>query len=140
MTNPFAGMALAVDRPSRLKLLHPVTKLPLRDQEGGEAFIDLLSWDSAASQAHRIQRDDRVRRLGREMTAEESQQDTAEHIAALTVCWRLVALDGRPMEVDFSPEAARLLYGMRELAWARFQVVEHLNNRGNWQQASANGS
>lgn len=140
MTNPFAGMALAVDRPSRLALLHPVTKLPLRDAEGGEAWIELLSWDSAASEAHRIERDDRARRLGRDLTAEEANQDMAAHLAALTTGWRLLTLAGAALDVPCSPEAARALYGDRVLKWVRVQVLEHLNNRGNWHAASATAS
>lgn len=131
MPSPFAGMALAVDTPQRLHLIHPVTREPL------DAWLDLLSYDGQASQRHRAERDERVRRLRRELTAEEAADDLAGHVAALTAGWRLRTLDGGELDVPCTPENARLLYGDRALSWVRLQALEFLADRGNWKPPSA---
>lgn len=141
MKSLFDTLALAVEKPSRMPILDPVTKLPLKDAETGEeAYIDLLSWDSPVAAQHRIERADRMRRLGRDLNAAEAEDDLRELLAKLTTGWLLVGLDGRRIPADCTFANAVALYGMHETRWIRLQVVDHLNNAGNWRPAGSSSS
>ena len=135
MSSKFAGLALAVEAPSRLALVHPVTRQPLRNAETGEAaWIDLLSSSSGPGRAHDRGVSDRVIRMrGQRYTSEQAEADLVEKLSKLTQGWDLVALDGAPLGVEFSAANARELYALPELAWLREQVVEFINDLGNFQ-------
>ncbi len=134
----FAGLALEVEKPSRMIIVHPVTRQPLRDADGAEAYIDLFSGDS--EQARRHQRAVQRRRLaarGRgKITPEELEAEGVELLAAITAGWRLVALDGDTLDVEFSVTNARELYAEPAMQWLRDQVDEFASDRGNFSKAS----
>ena len=134
MSSKFAGLALAVEAASRLILIHPVTRQPLRNADTSEeAWIDLLSSSSGVGRAHDRAVSDRVIRMrGQRYTAEQAEADLVEKLAKLTQGWELVALDGAPLGVEFSAANARELYALPELAWLREQVVEFINDLGNF--------
>jgi hypothetical protein len=131
----FAGLELSVEKPFRLVLVHPVTRQPLRDAEGNEAYIDHYSGDSEAARKH--QRAVTRRRLamrGRmKFTPEELEAEAIDSLVALTTGWYLVDLHGSVIDTPFTQENARELYG---LGWLREQVDESVADRGNFLRAS----
>lgn len=134
----FAGMALEVDKPSRMVIVHPVSRQPLRDADGKEAFIELYSGDSdVAKKHHRAVQRRRLAMKGRgKITPEELEAEHVEFLGALTCGWYLVDLSGAPISVPFSPENARDLYAEAALSWVREQVDEFTGDRGNFSKAS----
>lgn len=140
----FAGLEIAVDKPQRLYLLHPNTRQPLRTRpnkagEAEAAWVDIYSSDSKAARDH--QREVQRRRLnmrGRgRISPEELEAEAVDLLAALTVDWRLVSLDGAPIDVPFSGDNARELYAAPALAWIREQVDEFASDRANFPQPSS---
>lgn len=140
----FDALALAVDRPSRMIILHPATRQPLRNGTGEEGWIDLLSDDSQAAQAY----DDRLsdnrlqnrQLIGSLPTAGELRQAAIGRLAALTTGWHLVGLDSSTIDIPFNPANAIELYGHHELAWLREQVAAHIGRRANFTPRSSSGS
>lgn len=135
----FSGLALGVEQPARMIILHPVTRQPLRNTETGEdAYVDILSAGSAVGRAHdRSVTDKQLRARGRRMTAEEIEADITEKIAKLTRGWSLVTLDGEPLAVAFDAAAARELYSLPELAWLRDQALEFAGDLGNFRPGAS---
>ncbi len=134
----FAALALEVEKPARMTIVHPVTREPLKDGEGNEAYIDLHSGDSAV--ARRQQQSIQRRRLasrGRKVTLEEIESDALDFLAALAASWRLVGLDGSAIDVPFSTTNARELFGESSMAWLREQVDEFSADRANFSKASS---
>lgn len=134
----FSALELEVDRPSRMPVLHPVTRQPLK--AGDEpAYIELHSADSAIARRH--QKAVQKRRLdmrGRaKLTPDEIESEAVELLAALTTGWALAALDGSALDVPFSQENARELYSNPAVAWIREQVDEFAADRGNFSKPSS---
>jgi hypothetical protein len=138
----FDALALAVDKPARLLLQHPKTGLPLKDKEGKEAFIDLLSSDSdtARKQQHANANKRFAQRVRRPLTSEELDAENIDILAALTVGWHLVGLDGEALAVPFSTENAKELYAAPQLAWVREQAQAFAESRANFAKASSTNS
>lgn len=137
-SSKFAGLGIEVDKPQRMPLVHPNTRQPLRTKDGEEAFIEIYSADSEAARKHNrsIQRR-RLNMRGRgRITPEELEAEGVELLAALTTGWRLVTLEGVELNVPYSQENARELYGASSLAWIREQVDEFAADRGNFQPSS----
>lgn len=135
----FSALELPVDAPIHLVLTHPVTKQPLRDLEGKEAYIDHYSGDSEIARKHSraVQRRRLAMRNRGKITPEELEAESVELLAALTTGWYLVALDRTPIEVPFTPENARELYSNPAVAWIRELVDESASDRGNLSPASS---
>lgn len=135
MSMKFSGLGLAVDAPTRMTILHPVTRAPLiitGTDPPEAASIDLLSVNSVAGRKHdRAVTDRLIKMRGRRPTAEEMDSDTTEKLATLTRGWQLATLDGEPIEIDCTHQNARDLYGMPEAAWLREQVAEFVVDVGN---------
>lgn len=146
----FAGLGLATEAASRMTIMHPVTGQPLRRKEADEkgklvekeeAFLDLLSRDSKAARQHdRLVADKQLRSRGRRLTAEELEGDRLERLAKLTRGWRLVTLDGAPLEVPFSEATARELYAEPTMAWLRDQAQTWVDDLGNYAAEPSKGS
>jgi acyl-CoA reductase-like NAD-dependent aldehyde dehydrogenase len=134
MSNKFAGLAVATDRPARMTILHPVTGQPIRRTDSGEAaWIDILSADSKAARDHeREMQNRRLRSRARRVTAEEIEAEGIELLVALTKGWSLATLEGEPLDVPFTAEAARELYSSPDLAFIRRQVNEFAADLGNF--------
>jgi hypothetical protein len=129
----FAGLAVKADQASRMTIHHPATGLPLRDAAGEAAWIDLLSMDGkAAQQIQRAAQNRRLERRVRKLTAEDLAAEEIDLLAALTAKWRLLTLDGAPLEVDCTASNAAELYALPELAWLREQVSGFVADRGNF--------
>lgn len=136
----FAGLELSVEKPFRLVLVHPVTRQPLRDAEGKEAYIEHYSGDSEAARKH--QRSVTRRRLamrGRaKLTPEEIEAEAIELLAALSTAWNLLDLNGGKIDVPFTQENARELYANPAVGWLREQLDESASDRANFSQGSSN--
>lgn len=139
LASKFAGLALDVEKAARMVILHPVSRQPLLDKQGKEAFIDILSGDSDAGRKY-----DRAvyrRRIARgtraKLTPEELEGDAAGLLAALTSGWYLVDLDGNPIDVPCDAANAKELYQEGAMAWLRAQVDEFAADRANFAKASS---
>lgn len=116
----------ASDAGAALHLRHPVTDLPLYDEETKEPVtITLLGRDSAewrqAEKAQAARRIERLQRTGRSVsTAEEQEAEAVEMYALATKTWQHIVVRGEKWEP--SRAAARRLYSEPGLRWIREQV------------------
>src|SRR5437879_6088795 len=98
--NSIEDLELEVDKPFRMPVLHPMNNLPMRDTEGKEAYVDVLSSDSAI--AKKIRREIKTSRLQtrnpRSLTGAKLEDEDVELLAALSTGWYLVSLDGKPID------------------------------------------
>jgi hypothetical protein len=133
----FSSLGLAVDTPARLILRHPSTRQPIRDKDGKEAYIELLSSDSVAARDHELETQNQRLKSGVPRTAEQIEADTIELLVRLTKDWYLVHYDGTPVDVKFTEADARELYSVRSTAWIARQVRDFLDNQGNFFKASS---
>jgi hypothetical protein len=140
--SPFAALALDVDRPARMTILNPVTRMPVRNRDTNEnCWIDFLSTSSKPARQLERELSDRIIKLrGRRLSAEEIEDHATERLARLATGWSLAGLDGTPINVPFSEGAARELFELPELAWLREQCLEHLNDVGNWGKSLSTSS
>ncbi len=135
MSAKFSGLGLAVDTPTRMTILHPVSRAPLiikgTDPEEA-AWIDLLSVNSVVGRKQdRTVTDRLIKMRGRRPSADEIDSDTTDKLALLTKGWQLATLEGEPIEIDCTLVNARELYGLPEAAWLREQVAEFVVDAGN---------
>src|SRR4029077_1406550 len=132
----FSGLELEVETPFRLTLIHPVTRQPMRDADGNQAYIDHYSADSEIARKH--QRNVQRRRLamrGRmKITPEELEGEAVEILAALTAGWHLVDLKGNVIDLPFNQDNARELYANPAVSWLREQIDESTADRANFSQ------
>ena len=134
----FSGLGLAIEVPSRMIILHPVTRYPLRNTLGEETYIDLLSASSSVGRAHdRTMTDARIKMGNKRYSAEEFENSVNERLATLTRGWSLATLDGDPIDVPYSPANARELYALPELSWLRDQAIEFIGDVGNFHKGAS---
>lgn len=134
----FAALALDTETPRRMTIRHPATGEPLVDAAGVSAFLDLLSLTSAPAQRarNRIQQR-RIDSRARRVTVEEAEAEAMQVLAACTVGWHLVGLDGSVIDVPCSPEAALELYTTPGLRFVADQATIFADNAGNFLPASS---
>lgn len=139
MTGKFDGLALEVEKPGRMTIVHPVTRQPLADAKGAPAWVDVYSSDSeVARSAGRRAINERLGRRARSgLTAEQIEDNEVDLLAALVAGWRLLALDGEPLDVAFSAEAAQEMLRAPGMAWLREQIDAYASDRGNFSTASS---
>jgi hypothetical protein len=135
----FGGLALAVDKMHRLKLVHPATRKPLVDKDGEQAYIDHYSIESDAGRRYkRSVTDSRLEMTSADkLTAAQLETEKVEYLANLTAGWYLLALDGSPLGVPFTIENARELYAEPGAAWIAEALDKSASDRGNFAQASS---
>lgn len=125
------ALAIDVTASVNVPLYNPGNRQALRDADGKEAFISLVSLDSPDVQ--RVQKasiDKRLKMRGRAtLTSSELEAERAEILVAATKGWFLVGLDGTALPVAFSEAVARQLYTDARFAWVREQVNEALDDR-----------
>lgn len=135
----FEGLGLSTDTPSKMILVHPVTRQPLRDEDGNEGYIDLYSSDSDV--ARKYDREVTRRRLNQRgqirLSPEELEAEGLDKLAALTAGWNLVALNGKKLDVPCNTQNARELYSIPSMTWIRDQVNEFAVDRANFAKASS---
>lgn len=141
MTSKFGGLAANVTVPSRMTIIYPVTGKPIVDETGKEAYIDLMSQDSAAGrQLAKDRAAEQVKRIAKSGNADDMDDVVGEQIetlAVLTAGWRLVdPVTKKPIEFPFAGEAsARELFSAPELQWLRRAAYMHVVNTGNFMSA-----
>jgi hypothetical protein len=125
------ALAFDVTAAVQVPILHPKTRQPLRDAEGREAFISILSVDSPEVQkVQKATLNKRLKQRGRmTMTADELDAERAEVLIAATKDWFLVSMDGAALNAPYSEATARALYTDPRFAWIREQVSEALDDR-----------
>jgi hypothetical protein len=111
----------------------------MRDAEGKTAYIDHYSSDSEIARKHQraVQRRRLAMRGRMKITPEELEAEATEVLAALTAGWYLVDLKGNVIDLPFSQENARELYGNPAVGWLREQLDESTADRGNFSLGSS---
>jgi hypothetical protein len=132
MNDLFADFALPSEATAKCFIVHPITKTKLTDADGNECWIELHGWNSKAAQAYRFEREDELRRLGRDLTSEELYDGLGAMIARLTIAWQLIAPTGQKIAVPCTTENAVSLYNSLDHRWIREQVILFLNSEGNF--------
>lgn len=138
MPDPFEGLALATEEARRMTIVHPVTQQPLRDAEGGEAWIALYANDSEVARRHN--RSVAQRRTGhraRITGQDDLDAELAAKLAAQTADWRLLTLDGEPLVVACTTANARALFAAAPMCWLRDQALVFVDDRANFAPASS---
>lgn len=133
INDALAALSLDTEKPKRMPLLHFQTRLPLRDPDGNEGWIDVYSSDSEIARRH--QREIQRRRFnltrGRgNITPEEVEAEGTDLLVALTADWHLLGKNGEPLGIPFSPQNARTIYD--KVTWVREQVDQFAADRGNF--------
>lgn len=132
MPDMFDDLAVPAELTAQCYILHPGKKTRIKNANGEEAYIEVYGWHSAAAQRFRFEREERMRRLARELSAEESYDDLGDLIAQLTVSWKLITPTGRMLDVECNYENARKLFNGLDHRWLRQQVIDFLNNEANF--------
>lgn len=134
----FASLALDTETPRRLLIRHPATGEPLVDFTGAEAFIDMLALTSAPAQKarNRVQQR-RIESRQRRVTVEEAEAEAMQVLAACTVAWYLVGLDGQHIPVACDRDAALELYTTPGLRFIAEQATVFADSAGNFLPASS---
>jgi hypothetical protein len=140
LTDIFEGVGLAVDRPTRVEIVHPGTGKTLRDAEGNPAWIDVVSGDSArarSAQAALSTARAARQRPGDSMSAEDYLAERAEMLAAITIGWNVLRLDGTKVDVPFSAANAKALFMHEGCGFWMEQGYAAANTRANFIPAPA---
>lgn len=135
----FGGLAANVTAPSRMTIIHPATGRPIVDEAGKEAYIDLMSQDSAsARQRVKDKAAEQANRVGSPDEVADVVDEQIDMLAVLTAGWHLVdPATRKPIEFPFAgQESARELFSAPELQWLRRAAYVHVVNTGNFMQAS----
>jgi hypothetical protein len=134
----FASLALDTDTPRRMTIIHPKTREPMVDRDGVEAFLDLLALTSAPAQKarNRIQQR-RIEARQRRVTVEDTEAESMEVLAACTVAWHLVGLDGAHINVPCDRDAALELYTTPGLRFIVDQAITFADSAGNYLPGSS---
>lgn len=129
MTDLFNDFAIPADLTGKCFITHPAKKSRLKASDGdAECYIEFYGWHSTAAQDFRFEREERLRRLGREMIGEEAYADLGDLIARLTVSWVLITPTGKMLDIPCTYENAKKLYNGLDFRWMRQQVIDFLNN------------
>ncbi len=126
--------------PFKVELTHPETGLPLYDENGVQAFIEIDGQNSEAGEkltrkaALRLQQQ---RRAGREapIDLDRAREENADALAQVTRSWHLVNLDGKAVPAEAFPcnaANARQLYSRKATKWMADQVGAAFRDEANF--------
>jgi hypothetical protein len=146
----FGKLGIETDKPSRMPIVPPGDVDPLVDENGTEAFIEFLSWDSEPGRKfdQELQRD-AVRKGFRQRSRAEIRaeaetadfiKDQADRLTVLATGWHLVDLDRKAIDVPFTKDDARELFMAPEMAWLRRQAWAYVGNEANFMRRSSKTS
>lgn len=143
-TNLFASLAARVDEGFKVRLINPATGKTIKDKDGKEAFIEVLSGDSAAAEAFDRERQKKANDAAAMSLLSGTQEDdevpeTVAKVAALTKSWHLVDLSGEVIDVPCTRENALMLYNGRETKWIYRQVMPQAGTIANFMRPSPKG-
>lgn len=132
-----------IEKPSRMPIIDGRTDKPFVDKDGKEAYLDILAPDSEQARRVDLARNRQtMRRLrsGRNRIADDENyiEEQVEKIAAVTVGWYLVSPSGNPVDLPWSPDTAKKLFGNPKMGWLLRQAVVWHNNEANFLQTNSN--
>jgi len=140
----FSGLGINVSTGVKMTILHPVTMEAIKDKDGKEAYLELLSDDSRqALQAVRklSKKSFAKQRRRNDQKVEEAVDDLiesqVEKIVSCLTGWYIVDFKGNPVDVPFSEDSAREFLSDPELAWVRNQALVFVADAGNFIKASS---
>lgn len=113
----FGSLSGSASDPYRVVLIDPATDEPLKDANGGEAYIDVLSAQSETGRKFDRERAQLITRRamrsrGRDIDDDQFQANV-QKLARLTVAWRLVdPVTKEPLDVPYSLETAAEFYAL----------------------------
>jgi len=142
MTSKFASLSANVTEAYRMPILHPKTWLPIKDQEGKEAFVEVMSADSEVGRTFDREQAEAVSQrifsgtLRSAPLNEESRQ--IARLAALTRGWYLIDMAGVPIDFPFSRDNAIAFYSDPGVAWITRQVTAASNEIANFMPRLSN--
>lgn len=136
VANAFAALELQVDTANRMVILHPGTRMPLKDASGIEAYVDVLSGDSDV--AEKFRKEIRAARLRtRNPSKFDADKENRELLGMLTTGWYLLDFNGTPIDLEHSRASAIELFANHKMAWLTDQVDEFAGDRANFFKASS---
>jgi hypothetical protein len=120
----------AAEAGADLHLLHPVTGDPLVDDvTGDDVVLTLAGMDSPRYRDHvRKITNKRMAQRRQKLSAEDVEADGLDLIVAMTLGWRNIELDGKPLAC--TPANARILY--ERAPWAREQADAFIGDRAHF--------
>ena len=134
----FAALALDTETPRRMMIRHPATGAVMRDAEGREAYLDLLSLSSATAQkARSAVQQKRIDSRVRTVSLTDAVQEAMHVLAACTKGWHLVGLDGAALDVPCTPDTAHELYTTPGLRFVADQATDFADAAGNFLPGSS---
>lgn len=132
MPGMFDDLAVPQDLTARFYPTRPGTARRITDESGEACWIDFMGWGSRPAQDYRFAREDRLRKMGRDLTPAEAHDDLGDLMATVTVAWNLIAPTGRTLGVECTHDNALALFNSIDHRWLRQQAVEFLNSEGNF--------
>lgn len=124
-TSSLDALAADVNEAARVSLINPRTYQPLVDENGVQAYIDVLSRDSDVARAvTRKALDRRLKGRRPKITAEDVEAETVALLVAVTTDWHLVDPNGRRVDAECNDANKKALYSNPKFAWLRVQVEE----------------
>jgi hypothetical protein len=147
MNGKFGKLGVATDKPSRMQIVLPGEIDPLVDEDGHEAYLEFLPWDSEPGRKFDQEQQRETMRKGfrqrsrADLRAEAESvdliKDQADRLAVLATGWHLVDIDRKPIDTPFSKADALELFMSPELSWLRRQAWLYVSNETNFMQRSS---
>ena len=137
-----AQLRLAVDRPGRVELRHPVTGDYLAAADGRRSYVLMRSRDSDEWQRRdREVIEARNRKIadGLKYTQDDAVRDLTETLAGMTMNWFLVDLYGNAIDEPYSFDVAMAIYADPGLSWLRDQAYAGSGDRSLFMPARSGG-
>jgi hypothetical protein len=147
MNGKFGKLSVITDKPSRMPIVLPGEIDPLLDEQGNEAYLEFLAWDSEPGrkfdqeQSRETVRKGFRQRSRAELRAEAENidliKDQAERLAVLITGWHLVNPDHTVIDTPFSKADALGMFMSPGLGWLRRQAWVYVGNETNFMQRSS---
>lgn len=121
------GSGVSVNDAFKVVIIDPATDLPLKDVDGNEAFVEVLSTDSdIGREFDRTRRKvgmQRMIRTNNALAQDDPVDENQQKLARLTRAWHLVDVASyQPIEVECSETNALELYRDGGMQWLYRQV------------------
>jgi hypothetical protein len=150
MNGKFGNLGVEIDKPSRMPIVLPGEIDALVDENGAEAYIEFLPWDSEPGRKFdQEQQREQVRKGFRQRSRADLRaeaenvdliKDQADRLVVLATGWHLVDTDRAPIDTPFSKANALELFMAPKLGWLRRQAWLYVSNETNFMQRSSKNS
>lgn len=133
----FGALAAAVSETFRVTIIDPATDQPLKDRDGKEAFIEVISFDSdkglAFDKSKRTSQVQRAMRGASRVAQDDPLDEMQAKLAHVTVSWHLVDPETlEPIDVPCNEQNALELYTANGMQWLYRQVFVGANETANF--------